>query len=681
MTPESRFTLRRGLTLCLTATSLWLAGCAAQRLHDEGLEQIRQGQERSGLDQLRQAAQMDSGNARFRIDYLNQRQFVVQRRLDQAERDWQAGRIDAAQKVLQEALAVDPDNGRAQRALLLIEARRRLDTQVQRAERQLAANQPEAARDTLLLVLREQPQHAPARALLRVTDERIATLRGEREDKLGSRAALRKPVTLQFRDAPLRQVFEAISRATGINIILDRDVSSGLRSTIFVRDATVEDSIDLILMQSQLERRQLNANTLLVYPATPAKQKEYAELRVRSFQLSNADAAHIANLIKTMLKTRDVVTDARTNTLIMRDSADAIAVAEQIVAANDVPEPEVMLEVEVLEVAAARASEIGIKWPTAIGLSTPQQYLKDSTGAITTTVDPLTWAGLRATTANSLLVPQLSGAINLQLTDTDTNILASPRIRARHKEKAKIMVGDKVPVITNVLASQGSSVTGTATNNFITGSIQYLDVGLKLEVEPQVYAEGDVAIKINLEVSNVAREISTQSGTAYQIGTRNAQTVLRLKDGETQVLAGLISHEDRNSATKVPGLGQLPVLGRLFRSDKDANTKSEIVLSITPHIIRPLLVPEGALADIYAGSEATVKSRPLRLDPIEAVRTPGSIGAPVRPAVAPAVAAPAPVAPPVAPVAPAVQAVPPEPPADEPETVVTPVAPPPPTRP
>ena len=340
---------------------------------------------------------------------------------------------------------------------------------------------------------------------------------------------------------------------------------------------------------------------MFVYPAVAAKQKEYNELKVRSFQISNIDAAHVANLIKSLLKTKDIVTDARTNTLVMRDTVDAIAVAEKIVAANDVPDPEVMLEVQVLEVSADRLSSLGVKWPDSFALSTPSSAR--------------TVGDLKALTRNDLVASPLGVALNLMLQDTETNILASPRIRARNKEKARILVGDKVPVITNLLTPQQAGQTSV-----ITGSIQYVDVGIKLEVEPQVYTDGDVGIKINLEVSNIAKTIETASGIAYQIGTRSAQTSLRLRDGETQVLAGLINDQDRSTASKVPGLGQVPGLGRLFSTNSGDATKREIVLSITPRIIRPQTLPEARVGDVWSGTESIVRERPLRLDPISTVR-------------------------------------------------------------
>jgi len=191
-------------------------------------------------------------------------------------------------------------------------------------------------------------------------------------------------------------------------------------------------------------------------------------------------------------------------------------------------------------------------------------------------------------------------------TDGNVNILANPRIRVKNKEKAKVHVGDKVPVIT-------SNVTSTGVTS---ESVSFLDVGLKLDVEPQVYLEGEVGIKVGLEVSNIVQQIKTATGTlTYQLGSRNATTTLRLKDGETQVLAGLISDEERASASKIPGLGDIPLLGRLFSSNRDDNNKSEIVLLITPRILRNIERPELADIEFFAGTDASASSSPLRLRP------------------------------------------------------------------
>ena len=205
----------------------------------------------------------------------------------------------------------------------------------------------------------------------------------------------------------------------------------------------------------------------------------------------------------------------------------------------------------------------------------------------------------------------LSATLNLRLEDGDTNVLASPRIRVRNREKAKIMIGSRVPVITNAVTPVS---TGTPV---ITGSVQYLDVGLKLDVEPDIHLDNEVVIKVALDVSSIIKEVpNEQSGTlAYEIGTRNATTVLRLKDGETQILAGLISDEDRKTASKVPGLGQMPVLGRLFSSHKDNGTKTEIVLSITPRIVGSARLPDAREVEYWAGTESSLRNALFNVNP------------------------------------------------------------------
>jgi len=636
-TPKLHLPQRRLLSALVALTLL--GGCAAQLEHRKAMTLLSDGKPVEAVESLRRASSMEPDNNPYRLDYLKQRTQVAFTLVDQGDEARRQGLSEVAAQRYREASRIDSGNDRAKAGLQALDAERRVQTQLLAVDRLIQTNQPEQALEQLRVVLREAPQQPRALELRRQLEERAESERAAREDQLAARAAFKRPVTLQFRDATLRMVLEAISRAGNINVILDRDVKADTRTTLFVKDATIEDALDVVLLQNQLEKRVLNSNSLLVYPATAAKQKELAELKIRTFQLSNVDVGFMANIVKTMLKTKDIVTDAKSNTLVMRDTPEAIALAERLVAANDQADPEVMLEVEVLEVSSTHASEIGLKLPTSFTLSTPTAGA-DGSG--------LTLGALRALGRNSLLASPLSASLNLMLQDGDTNILARPRIRTRNKEKARVLVGDKLPVITNIISPQQA---GQA--NVLTGSIQYVDVGIKLEVEPQVYADGDVGIKLNLEVSNVSDTIVTQGGRAYQIGTRSAQTSLRLHDGETQILAGLISDADRQAAQKVPAIGQLPVLGRLFSNHTDDSSKREIVLSITPHIIRPQAQPDMRYADAWSGSEGSLRDRPLRLDPLSVVKAPPPrTGAPAAPA-APVPAAPvvprAPVAAPPAP--------------------------------
>ncbi|HET8730581.1 MAG TPA: secretin N-terminal domain-containing protein, partial [Moraxellaceae bacterium] len=378
-----------------------------------------------------------------------------------------------------------------------------------------------------------------------------------------------------------------------------------LKTSIFVKDISVEDTIDLILLQDQLEKKILNDNTVFVYPNTAEKRKEYQELKVRSFHLTNANPKQMMEMLKALLKTKDIFLNEKTNSIVMRDTPEAIRLAEKMVADQDVSDPEVMLEVEVLEVSRNRLSQLGVNWPD-------QMTFTAAPNAAGGGGSPSVYDLGHINSRSILTSPALALTLNAMLQDSDTNILASPRIRARNREKAKIMIGDRVPVITN-------AVTPVATGTpVVTGSVQYLDVGLKLDVEPDIHLDNEVAIKVNMEVSSIVKEIpNTISGTlAYEVGTRNASTLLQLKDGETQILAGLIDNEDRATANKVPGLGQFPLLGRLFSSHGDNHTKTEIVLSITPHIVGKAHLPDARQTEYWSGTEATLRDSPLIFKPV-----------------------------------------------------------------
>ena len=521
--------------------ALLLGGCAAGgQVHQEGLRLQNEGNHDAAVARLREALRLEPTNARYRIDLLNEQAALAEGRLRLADDARRTGRLDDAALLYQQARLADPGNERALRALDAVQLDRKNARAIEDGERLLREGGLDAARRVANGVLTGDPASAAGRRLMTAIAEQQEKLDQARAAQLAAQSVLRRPVTLQFRDANLRMVFEALSRTTGLNVILDRDVRADLKTTIFVKDASVEDTVDLILLQNQLEKRTLNANTLFVYPATAAKQKEYQDLQVRTFQVANADVKYLQTVLKTVLKVKEVSMDERTGTLVIRDTPDAIAVAAKVIAAHDVPDPEVMLEVEVLEISHDRLSNLGIQFPDSLTLSTPA----DASGG------SLTVAALRALRFSQLLTTPLSLGVNLKLQDTDAQLLASPRIRARNKEKARILIGDRVPIIVN-------TVTPVATGaGVVTGSVSYQDVGLKLEFEPQVYSDQEVGIRISLEVSTIVKEIGGPNGSlAYQIGTRNAQTSVRLRDGETQILGGLISADDRNTASKIPGSG------------------------------------------------------------------------------------------------------------------------------
>jgi general secretion pathway protein D len=456
--------------------------------------------------------------------------------------------------------------------------------------------------------LRENPNNAELRLAVAQTREKIMVRQVQQMQTQMQQAAkpvpapaapapavekpipvgLDKTINVDFKEASLNQVCQVLFRTAGLNFVFDKDVVITQPVSVTLRRTAVRDVLSLILLSQQLEQRFINPDTVMIYPNTPAKARDYQPLTVRSFYLTNIEAKSAVATLRTILKARDLVSDDKQNVVVMRDTPEAIRMAEKLLAVHDMPEPEVMLEVEILEVKRTRLQELGLIWPTQLTL-TP---LASTAGAPVTLKDLINMnsSTLAATIPSFGAVARAEGG--------DTNLLANPRIRTRNREVAKIMIGDRVPNITTTSTSTG----------FVAESVQYIDIGLKLDVQPTIYLDDEVAIRIGLEVSNIVSLVQTKSGTqAYQIGTRNASTVLRLKDGENQVLAGLISDEERTSGTRIPGLGDLPVIGRLFGAKRDEGQKTELVLSITPRLIRNNKRPSIEQTEFSIGPESAMR--------------------------------------------------------------------------
>ncbi|MFN3752344.1 MAG: tetratricopeptide repeat protein [Thiobacillus sp.] len=598
---------------------LALAGCASDRAYREGERLLAQGQTEAGLRQLEQAVRESPGNVQYRTAYLQARDATLIRLFAEGDAALAAGREAEAESRYRAILTLHPESPRARAALAAIDIQRANRALVKEAQAALDKGNPDAARRALRDVLARDPAHADAQALLRQVEAKSGRPRGAELPALA--AAYRRPVTLQFRDAPVRTIFDALSRQSGINFVFDKDVRTDTRLTIFAADTPIADALDMLLKTGQMGRKVLSENTLLIYPAVPAKIKEYQELVVKGFFLSNTEAKQVVNLVRSMAKTRDVYIDDKLNLLVVRDTPEAVRLVERLVLLADRPEPEVMLEVEILEVKRSRLQELGIQYPNQLTVLTPEATTTSRVegGVIVTDSVPggrLTIDSLRNLSRADIGVSP-NPTVNLRKDTGDVSILANPRIRVKNKEKAKIHIGDKVPVIT-------SNVTSTGVTS---ESVSYLDVGIKVDVEPQVHLEGEVGIKVGLEVSNIVQQIKSATGTlTYQLGSRNANTVLRLKDGETQVLAGLISDEDRSGASKVPLFGDIPLLGRLFSSHRDELNKTEIVLLITPRIIRNIERPALADAEFLSGTDSAVSDQALQLRSM-----PGQAPQPVEP--------------------------------------------------
>ena len=394
-------------------------------------------------------------------------------------------------------------------------------------------------------------------------------------------------ISLELHDTSLKDALMLVSQSAGLNFIIDQDVPEDTRVTVFVSQAKVGDVLEFILQTNALEKKVLNPQTVLIYPASDEKKARYADVYTRSYPIAHADPERMAELLRTLVKPAELFVDARSRSVIIRDVPAVLETADRLISLHDRPPSEVLLDVEIMEVSSDVLTNLGVEYPSSLSLS-----VQGAAGV----AGSLRWSELGDLNGDSytLGVGDPLAVLNLRNTLGSGNILAKPQIRVKNLEQASILIGDKVPVITSTL---------NQTSGFESQSVTYLDVGVKLEVEPEIFPDNEVSIKVMLEVSNIAREIVGDNGLrAYQIGTRTANTTLQLADGETQILAGLIKTEEILSESRVPGLGAIPGLGRLFSNENNNTKKSELVLFITPRIVRnvaPITPLEGTF---YSGT-------------------------------------------------------------------------------
>ena len=425
---------------------LMLAACASPALKEADALRA-QGQPEQALGVLQDALRAKPDDIALRSAVARDRERMVTQWLYQAEQANATGRADDARKLLDRIETLQPNAPRAVWLKREMDRGARDDRMLAEARTQMNQGRLETAEARVRQLLAESPNHAGARALMQAIRQR--TQRDDATLPPALAAAYQRVVSLEFRDAPLRSVFEAISRVAGTNFVFDKDVRGDAKVTVFLRGVTVDEAMRVLLSAQSLDRKILNDSSVLIYPNTAQKQREHQELVTRSIYLANADVKQAQALVRTMAKTRDLFVDERLNLMVVRDTPEVVRLIERLVESIDLPEPEVMLEVEVLEVGTARDDQLGLSWPETISYGLLGVDGQVSLGSR---------RDFRASVLNPALVATLKG------TGGSTNLLANPRIRARNHEKAKVLIGDKLPVFTT---------TSTA-NVGVSSSVSYL---------------------------------------------------------------------------------------------------------------------------------------------------------------------------------------------------------------
>jgi general secretion pathway protein D len=555
-----------GLAGCVTASGAWQAGLRAERAED-----------------FDQAVVAYTQAALERPDDVEVRAALQRARLRAADAHYARGRrlhglarYDEALVELQLALDMNPANADIERLVR--------DTRVQQRTRVAVERDGRTALESVIARARELAplgQDLPADVTL--------------------------PDSLVFRDAGSRDVFSSLAQFAGISVAFDPQFRSTPLS-VDLRGAALADALDAVTKSTSTFYKVTAPRTVTIVPDTLAKRREYDEEIIRTFYLSNADVKETIDLLRIVVDARRLSAITATNAISLRDTPERIAAAERLITAIDKARAEVVIDVELLEIDRTRFKQYGMQIlsPGSDGLA-GQVDVNQAGG--------LTLQDLRSLGQGDVFFTNLPGLYyRLLKRDTNTRTLANPQLRTSDGLPAQAKFGEEVPVPQVTF----SPIAAGGVNQQPITSYSYRNVGVNIDITPRTHHNDDVSLGVKIEVSSLSP--STGFSGLPIFGTRSITTTIRLRDGETNLLAGLIRDNERSAMRGIPGLVDIPLIGRLFANNERESQQTDIVLMLTPRIVRVLDVTENDLRPFLVGRGTAAGSGPV----MELTPTPSS---------------------------------------------------------
>jgi general secretion pathway protein D len=588
------------LTMILIAV---LGGCAGSRAFQRGESYAKSGDWDLAVKEYREALKENPKDIEYRSALLRAEETAANQHYKKARTFLKERKLDQAIIDLQQAIYLNPSNVAIQSALKTVLNMKQAEEHYRAALTFQELSRLGEAANELNRSVELDPENAKyIDALDKLQKKRSET---EREDALT--LASDKPITLNFKNTNIKEVFELLSKLSGINILFDEEIKAQ-PVTVFVKDVSFQYALNLLLSTNKLFMKKLSADTIIVIPKTKAKLDQYQDLVMKTFYLSNAKAKDIVNLLRSMADTKKVYVNEVLNSLTVRDTPEKIKLVEKIISANDLKEAEVILDVEILEI--SRTNNLSYGWNFQPGLTigasvsgtklTPENPSISNVGI----TQGMSLNQFRNLSGDNVILTLPSLLLTLIKQDSDAQTLANPRVRVLNNKQAKFHIGDRIPIQTST--SQGTAVALT------TSTYEYKDVGIKLNIEPTVHLSNTVTLKMTLEISSLGDPINFGNNQVqYKFGTRNVDTTINLRDGETVIIGGLIKDEERKSSNKIPLLGDIPVIGKLFSRSDDGTVKTDILMSITPNIVRTLELPDKDVQSFWSGTEEAYDVKPM----------------------------------------------------------------------
>jgi general secretion pathway protein D len=544
---------------------LFLAGCSSYRSYRQAQIAAAQGDWDQAVLYYVKATQEDPENIAYKAALLRAKISASQQHFEKARQFQQAGVLERALLEYQQAVQLDPSNQSAQ-------------VEMGKVRDALAARQASQSGETP--TLDELKKRARAASQPPVLNPRSKT-----------------PIDLDFPEpVSVMDIYRALGRAFGINILFDPNLNDQ-QIAIELKQVTAQDALEILMRAAGHFYKVQDEHTIIIAADTPQNRRNYEDLVIQTFFLSNAEVKDVMTMLRSLIDAKKIAVNDQLNAIVLRDTADKVKVAERIIQANDKARAEVVVDVELLQINTTKLRDLGVTYP-----STLTQSLDLGGGQN----DVLHLSDLQYLNQSNWTLTIPSFIYNFVKSNTDAQLLAKPQLRISEGEKASLTIGDKVPI----------PVTSFNTSNTVGGNIvpitsfQYQDVGIQINIEPRVHHNKEVTLKVKVEVSNVGQYVDAGNGQRQPIiGTRTIDSTIRLKDGETNFLAGLIRSDDTVTDSGLPGLSEIPIIGRLFSSNRHENMRTDVILTLTPHIIRSADITEEDLLPIWVGTESNISFR------------------------------------------------------------------------
>jgi general secretion pathway protein D len=572
---------RRTLLALAIVAQLVTAGCAAHLAYRQGQSASEMGDWDLAVARYTRALEKDSDNIGYKIALENARLQASRLHYDAARKALAANDYPKAAEELEISVRFDPGNRSAADDLQVVRDRSRKQEEDKAERAQFEATRARA--------------QAAARVPLPVLSPRSPV-----------------PITMKFEGASLQKILESLGKIAGVNVLFDESFRDKRDVTVNLTGVTFQEALDRVTFVNRLFYKVLDQNTLIIVPESRQKRQAYDELLLRTFFVQNADINETVNLVKTLAKVQTVAGNQALNAITVLGTLDQIAMADRLIELNDKPRGEILVEVQILEVNRNNLKRWGIDL---------SNYTAGLTLAPTGREDEITGGllNIRAHLLSSLnqadwvvSLPSSVFARFLQ-TDSTTRILAAPRLRAAEGKKAELKIGTEVPV------PQTSYTVGTGggTSGYLPAtSFSYRNVGVNLTLTPRVAASGDITMELTAEFSLLGadRNVGSESNPVNvpTFLTRNVTGTLRLRDGETGLIGGLLQGNEASNFTGALGMNSIPIIGKLFGQRKKQKDESEVLISITPRIVRGPKVFQDDMVPLRVGTQEVPRVEGLR---------------------------------------------------------------------